>query len=191
MGRYISTMLLSWLGWRIVTAYEALPPKYVLIAVPHTSNWDFPVGLLARSALGLDIRYVGKASLFRPPLGWLFRWLGGYPVDRSRSTGYVDAVVDVFNEKEAFAMCIAPEGTRSRVDKLKSGFYYIALGAQVPIIMAGFDWQKKCITISAPFHPTGNKELDFSHIDAFFVGTTGKNPEQGYGYRREHDLAAD
>jgi 1-acyl-sn-glycerol-3-phosphate acyltransferase len=184
-------MLLRWLGWRIVTEYKALPPKYVLIAVPHTSNWDFPVGLLARSAMGLDIKYVGKASLFRPPLGWLFRWLGGYPVDRSRSTGYVDAVVDIFNEKEAFAICIAPEGTRSRVDKLKSGFYYIALGAQIPIIMAGFDWQKKCITISAPFHPTGNKELDFSHIDAFFIGTPGKNPEQGYGYRREHDLAAD
>ncbi|MEQ8707043.1 MAG: 1-acyl-sn-glycerol-3-phosphate acyltransferase [Phaeodactylibacter sp.] len=188
MGRYISKTLLRCLGWRIITEYEALPAKYLLIAVPHTSNWDFPVGLLARAALGLDIRYVGKASLFRSPLGCLFRWLGGYPVDRSRSTGYVDAVTDLFNQKETFAICIAPEGTRRRVEKLKTGFYYIALGAKVPIIMARFDWANKRITISAPFYPTGNPTLDFEEIDSFFIGTLGKNPEQSYGYRRQPDL---
>lgn len=185
----MSKLLLRGLGWRIVTAYQSLPRKYVLIAVPHTSNWDFPIGLLARAALGLDIKYIGKASLFRPPFGWLFRRLGGYPVDRSRSQGYVEAVVDIFNQKEGFAICIAPEGTRSRVDKLKSGFYYIALGAQVPIIMARFDWSNRVITVSAPFYPTGRKDLDFSSIDAFFAGTPGKNPDQSYGYRRDYDLA--
>lgn len=184
-------MILHWLGWRIDIAYSSLPPKYVLIAVPHTSNWDFPLGLLARSALGLNIKYVGKASLFRPPVGWLFRWLGGYPVERSRRTGYVEAVVDIFNRKEAFAMCIAPEGTRSRVEQLKSGFYYIALGAKVPVVMARFDWANRVITVSAPFCPSGNKALDFSHIDSFFIGALGKNPEQSYGYRRERDLAED
>lgn len=191
MGKYISTALLHWLGWRIVTEYEAIPPKYVLIAVPHTSNWDFPIGLLARSALGIDIKYVGKASLFRPPLGWLFRWLGGYPVDRRRRAGYVDAVVDIFNQKEAFAICIAPEGTRSRVGQLKSGFYYIALGAEVPIIMARFDWANRTITLSEPFQPTGDKTLDFVYIDRFFKGALGKNPTQSYGYRRERDLTKD
>ncbi|NRA51510.1 MAG: 1-acyl-sn-glycerol-3-phosphate acyltransferase [Phaeodactylibacter sp.] len=188
MGKFISAMLLKIFGWRIVSEYQALPKKYVLIAVPHTSNWDFPVGILARSALGLHIHYVGKASLFRPPFGWLFRWLGGYPVDRSQNRGYVEAIVDLFSQKESFAICIAPEGTRKKVSQLKSGFYYIARGANVPILMTRFDWHQKIITISAPFFTTSDKDRDDAFIDEFFMGTLGKNPEQSYGYRRQHDL---
>lgn len=189
MARIISLFLLRRLGWRIETQYESLPQKYVLIAAPHTSNWDFIIGLLARSALGVRINYVGKASIFRPPFGWLFRWLGGHPVDRSRSQGYVDAVVRLFKAKDAFAICIAPEGTRKRVDRLKTGFYYIAKGAKVPVLMAKFDWGCRQITVSAPFHPSGDTTGDFQQIRAFYAGAVGKHPRQGFNYRREPDLA--
>ncbi|NBC08024.1 MAG: acyltransferase [Bacteroidetes bacterium] len=183
MIRAISTQLLRWLGWQIELQYERLPPKYVLIVVPHTSNWDFPIGLLARAALQLDINYVGKASLFRPPFGALFRWLGGYPVDRSRSHGYVEAVADIFEQHQRFAICITPEGTRRRVDRLRTGFYHIAKQAKVPIVMAQFDWQHKKIVISAPFHPSSDQTADFSFIESFYRGVLGKHPELSFGYR--------
>jgi 1-acyl-sn-glycerol-3-phosphate acyltransferase len=185
MTKTISRRILRWLGWRIELPYDELPPKYVLIAVPHTSNWDFPIGLLARAALGLDIKYVGKASLFRPPFGKLFRWLGGYPVDRSRSQGYVEAVVQIFQEQERFAICIAPEGTRSRVERLKTGFYHIAKGAGVPIIMVKFDWKQRKLGISPPFYPTADQIADFEFIHQYFRGVEGKNPEYSFGYTEE------
>ncbi len=138
---------------------------------------------------GARINYVGKASLFRPPFGWFFRWLGGYPVDRSRRQGYVDAVVGLFSTQEAFAICIAPEGTRKRVSRLRTGFYYIAKGAGVPILMASFDWAHRQITVSAPFHPGEDAEEDFRQIAEFYAGAAGKYPRQGFNYRREPDLA--
>lgn len=179
MFRAISRFLLKLLGWKVVLEYDQLPEKYVFIAIPHTSNWDFPLGLLARSALGLDIKYVGKDSLFRPPVGWIFRWLGGYPVDRSQRTNYVDSVVDIFNSKEQFAICIAPEGTRKKVDQLKTGFYYIALGAGAPIVMGRLDWAHREIRLSRPFFPSGDKEADFQFIMQYFQGAKGKHPELG------------
>lgn len=181
MTKTISKLLLRLWGWRISLPASQLPPKYVLIAVPHTSNWDFPVGLLARSALGLDIKYLGKASLFESPLGRLFRWLGGYPVDRSGGLGYVETVARIFDEHESFAICIAPEGTRRKVERLKTGFYYIALQAGVPILMAKFDWQRREIGISEPFWPSSDKVADFGVIDRFFAGVRGRYAELGYG----------
>lgn len=182
MSSKFSKWLLKLWGWRIEMETPDLPDKYVVIVVPHTSSWDFPVGLLARSAMGEDIKYVGKKSLFRPPLGAIFRWLGGYPVDRSQRTHFVDAVVDVFNEKEEFAICIAPEGTRKRVDELKSGFYYIAKGAGIPIILCKFDWKDKVISFRKPFFPTDDKEADFALIYEYFEGVVGKKPEFSFRY---------
>lgn len=184
MIKAISTQLLRCLGWRIELRYDYLPPKYVLIVVPHTSNWDFPVGLLARSALGLNIKYVGKASLFRSPFGTLFRWLGGQPVDRSRRHGYVESVVAIFNQHQHFALCIAPEGTRGRVDRLKTGFYHIAKGAGVPVVMVQFDWLHKKITISDPFYPTADQAADLAFITEHYQGVLGKHPEHSFGYRK-------
>ena len=115
MFRAISKFLMRAMGWVIITEYDELPQKYVIIAIPHTSNWDFPIGIMVRSILGFDAKYVGKDSLFKTPvLGTIMRWLGGYPVDRSKSNNFVDAVVDIFNSKEEFAITIAPEGTRKR-----------------------------------------------------------------------------
>ncbi|MFN7117891.1 MAG: lysophospholipid acyltransferase family protein [Saprospiraceae bacterium] len=176
----ISKWILRVWGFKIEGRYPSEIPKMVLIEFPHTSNWDFPLGLLVRSALKLDIKYVGKASLFRFPFGGLFRWLGGYPVDRSKSTNFVDAVVDIFNEKEQFAIILTPEGTRTKVDKLKTGFYYIALGAKVPILMVKFDWSKKIVGFSEPFYPTGEYDADIIKILDYYKGVKGYNPELGY-----------
>jgi 1-acyl-sn-glycerol-3-phosphate acyltransferase len=117
--------------------------KYVIAVAPHTSWWDFPVGVLARSALHIEhARYLGKSQLFKPPFGWIFRKLGGTPVDRSSSHDMVEQVVKIFNAHDEFVLALAPEGTRQKVQKLRTGFYYIAKGAGVPIVPVGFDFEK-------------------------------------------------
>ena len=185
MKSKIARWLLKIWGWHVEFEEWPLPDKYVLIAIPHTSGWDFPVGILISRAYKLDIKYVGKKSLFRPPFGALFRWLGGYPVDRSKRTRFVDSVIDIFNEKEKFSICIAPEGTRKRVDKLKTGFYFIAKGANIPVILCKFDWANKMVGISKPFWPTDDQEADFRLIDDFFAGVAGRKPEWGYRYEAD------
>ncbi|MEZ4989368.1 MAG: lysophospholipid acyltransferase family protein [Saprospiraceae bacterium] len=173
----ISKAILKLLGWRLEVPPKPWPDKYILIVIPHTSNWDFPLGLLVRSAIGEDVRYVGKDSLFKPPFGSIFRWLGGIPVDRSKRNNFVDAVVQKVEEDDEIKICIAPEGTRKRVDKLKTGFYYIATGAEVPILLCKFDYGKKLVGISAPFYPSGDIETDFAHIYGYFDGVKGKNDD--------------
>ncbi len=190
MFNAISKWLLKLWGWKIEGEYPHHLPKFVLIVMPHTSNWDFPVGLLVRGALKADIKYVGKASLFRPPLGWLFRKLGGYPVDRSKSNNYVDAVVDIYNREERFVVTITPEGKRRRTDRLRSGFYYIALGANVPIVPVKFDWGEMVVGIGAPFYPTGDYDKEIEDILAFFKGAKGYNPEWGWGYEPDSEKQA-
>lgn len=152
----------------------------IIAVIPHTSNWDFVLGVLVRSAMKKDIKFLGKSSLFRPPYGWLFRMLGGYPVDRSKNTRLVDGVVDIFNQKERFAVAIAPEGTRKKVDRLRSGFYYIALGAKIPILLTAFDFGKKEVRFLDLFYPTGDREKDFDHIHQAFTGIEGKVPEKSF-----------
>ena len=135
---------------------------------------------MARCALKLDIKYVGKRSLFRFPFGPIFYWLGGYPVDRKVKGNFVDAVVDVFDEKEAFCICIAPEGTRKKVDKLKTGFYHIAKGAKVAIIPTKLDWEHKELTFGKPFYPTNNEKADFEFLENYFKEVKGRNPENSW-----------
>ena len=179
----ISQFILKILGWKIEGGVPGDLQKYLVVVVPHTSNWDFPLGVLARSAVRLKhLKFIGKSSLFRFPYGFIFRGLGGYPVDRSKSTGYVDAVIDIFKKEESFATTIAPEGTRSRVDKLKSGFYYIADGAKVPMILTQFDYGTKTVRFREPFYTTGDKDADMKIIDDFFRGAIGKRPKKGYLY---------
>jgi len=166
-------------GWKV---RGAVPPgllKYVMIVAPHTSNWDFMVGLAARSILRLKIKYVAKKELFRFPFGWLFKKLGGYPVDRSKNSNFVDAVVDIFKSRQEFSICITPEGTRSYVPKWKTGFYYIAVKAEIPIIMVGFNYQLKEVVLEPPFYPTGNVEKDMEFILTYYRKIPGKYPEKG------------
>ena len=147
------------------------------IAITHTSNWDLPIGLLCKFAWKLKIQWVGKSSLFRPPFGFIFRVLAGIPVDRSKSNNFVDAIVQLFNEREELQIFMAPEGTRQKVDKLKTGFYYIALEAKVPIVMIRLDFGSKNLVFSEPLYPSGDIEADFEVLNAFFKGVVGKNKE--------------
>ncbi len=166
------------LGWKLVGNFPKDLKKYVIIAAPHTSWQDFPIGILARNTSEIKINFIGKDSLFKGPFGFIFRSLGGTPVDRSQSNNLVDAIVDVFNSKEEFRLALSPEGTRKKVERWKTGFYYIAKGAKVPIVMATLDFGKKQVKISEPYYPTDDIEKDFEYFKSFYKGVLGKKPEQ-------------
>ncbi len=146
---------------------------------PHTSNWDFIIGMAARSILQLNTHFLGKKELFRFPLGIFFRQWGGLPVDRSQSGQMVEKIIDLFNQHDEFSICIAPEGTRKKTQKLKTGFYHIAYQLGIPIIMVGLDYPSKAIHIHPPFYPCGNLEKDLTFILDFFRPFRGRYPHQG------------
>jgi 1-acyl-sn-glycerol-3-phosphate acyltransferase len=174
---WISRVILGALGWRI----EGKPPaarKYVLIAAPHTSNWDFPLTLMVCFSLKIKVYWMGKASLFPPVLGAIMRWLGGIPVDRSRQGNLVQSTVNAFNQSAELIIIVPPEGTRAKVTQWKTGFYYIAQGAGVPIALGFMDYAKKLAGIETLFHPSGDIEIDLPKIQAFYNGINGKNPKQ-------------
>ena len=128
--------------------------------------------------------FVAKNSLFKVPFGWYFRWMGGAPVDRSKNNDTVSATAEVFKTREIFRLTLAPEGTRKKVTTLRSGFYYIAKKAEVPIVLIAFDFGKKEVKVSEPLWPTDDKEADFKKYEAFFEGVVGKVPENSYSTSR-------
>lgn len=174
------SILARWLfklaGWQLTGWKPSLTeaPKGIWVVVPHTSNWDFPVGLGARAATRIWIRYLGKKELFTWYAGWLFRALGGMPVDRSRNQNLVDAMAETLLSHRQLHICIAPEGTRSDVTKLKTGFYYIALKSGAPLILTGFDYLHKHVVLSNPYYVTGDYQQDMQFIYAFFSRIPGK-----------------
>lgn len=179
-------MLLFWKiywklsGWKFSGRFPHEIKKMIIIVAPHTSWRDIFAGFAARSILRMkNARFLGKKELFTGPFGWLFRWLGGTPVDRFSSHGAVEQVVEMFKENDHFLLAIAPEGTRKKVDKLKTGFYYIAKKANVPILMVGLDFSKKKMIFSEPFFATDDEAKDFDHILSFFAPIKGKHPELG------------
>lgn len=176
----ISRAILSLFGWKIEGEFRHDIPKKILVVVPHTSNWDFPLGILVRSAVRANIQFIGKDSLFKPPHGFIFRWLGGVPVDRSKSNNFVDNMIRTYNSHEKLTTVIAPEGTRKKVDRLRTGFYHIAVGAGIPMILTQFDFEHKVVRFREPFYPTGDKEADFKVIYDYFRGIKGKHPELGF-----------
>ncbi|WP_298763992.1 1-acyl-sn-glycerol-3-phosphate acyltransferase [uncultured Polaribacter sp.] len=163
------------LGWKVENGFPKDIKKFVVIAAPHTSWLDFPIAILTRMSEGIMINFIGKNALFKWPFGYFFRALGGTPVDRTKSTNMVDAVIKVFHAKEEFRLGISPEGTRKKVDKWKTGFYYIAQGAKVPIVMATLDFENKKVKVSKPIYTTGNIDEDFKVFKSFFKGVKGKN----------------
>ncbi len=167
------------LGWKLNGFFPQVD-KCVVIVVPHTHWLDFFLGLVVRKVVGEEINYIAKKSLFAPPFGWFFRWTGGAPVDRSKNSNMVESIVRIFNEKKTFRLALAPEGTRKKVEKLKTGFYHIAKSAQVPIVMVAFDFGKKEVKIGEPFYPTDNMEEDFGRIYAFYKGVMGKVREYSF-----------
>ncbi|MFT5215619.1 MAG: 1-acyl-sn-glycerol-3-phosphate acyltransferase [Glaciecola sp.] len=166
------------LGWKATgfSDFDSVK-KAVLIAVPHTSWHDFFIGILLRSAIGIETNYVGKKGLFKFPIGWFFRWLGGAPVERKNNENQVEAITRLFAEKEVFRMTMAPEGTRKKVEEWRTGFYYIAKAANVPIIMFTLDFENKENKFSKPFYSTDDKEADFKFMHKYFEGVKGKVPE--------------
>jgi 1-acyl-sn-glycerol-3-phosphate acyltransferase len=164
------------LKWQLVGTFPDLD-KCVVIVAPHTSWVDFFLGLLVRSMFNEEINYIGKDSLFRPPFGWYFRWMGGTPIDRSKSQNKVAAIVKIFNERKRFRLALAPEGTRKKVSDWKTGFYYIAKTAKVPIVMVAFDFGKKQVKVSEPQTTTENMESDLKKYREFYKGVVGKIPE--------------
>ena len=172
---WFSRMALRLTGWRVVGGAPTVP-KYVLIAAPHTSNWDFPVALMVCFALRLRVYWMGKDSLFPPLVGGVMRWLGGIPVNRARSGNLVQATVDAYNGNQRLIVIVPPEGTRSKVMRWKTGFYYIALGAGVPIALGYLDFSRKEAGLSRMFEPTGDIAADMVEIQAFYAGFSGKNP---------------
>jgi 1-acyl-sn-glycerol-3-phosphate acyltransferase len=177
MKKIAKFILQTVLGWKLESNFPQGIKKYVVIAAPHTSWQDFPIAILARMTSGTMINFIGKNSLFNGPFGFFFKGLGGTPVDRSQSNNLVDAIIEIFNSKEEFRLGLSPEGTRKKVDTWKTGFYYIAKGANVPIVMATLDFENKKIKISEPYYTTDDKEKDFNFFYSFYKNVKGKNPE--------------
>ncbi|HMO31358.1 MAG TPA: lysophospholipid acyltransferase family protein [Lacibacter sp.] len=170
-------------GWKITGRFPHEVPKMVIAVGPHTSGWDVVVGLSARHLIPIDHAYfLGKKELFDGPFGWFFRSLGGTPVDRFSSTGMVQQVAQKFADHDQFRLAMSPEGTRKRVDKLRTGFYYIAKEAGVPILLSGFDFAKKEVVLGPLIYPSADEEADFARILSFFAAVQGKYPEQGLGH---------
>lgn len=162
------------LGWKLEGKAPRGLKKAIFIVVPHTSWHDFYLGLLIRRIMQMDIKYVAKKELFRAPFGWYFKWMGGTPLDRTPGQNKVETIAKIFREKDEFLLAIAPEGTRKKVLKWKTGFYYIAKNAEVPIVMVAFDYGNKAVKFSDPFFPTWNEEQDFTKMRSFFEGVKGK-----------------
>jgi len=166
-------------GWHIEGRLPDIP-KMVLIGAPHTSNWDAILYLGVVFSLRADVHVMAKAEAFRFPVAGLFRCCGGIPVDRSKSTGLVDQMVKIFNESDKFILTIAPEGTRHQVAEWKRGFYYIAKGAGVPIVLAIVDGRHKTVRVGQVFYPTEDAEADLKAIQSHFAGATGIKPRRKY-----------
>jgi len=164
-------------GW---TVEKDLPlkEKYVLVGAPHTSNWDFPLGILGMLAMGLRFCWVGKHTIFRGPIGLMLKSIGGIPVDRRIRSSFIKQMVELFNTKENFILTIMPEGTRSKTLYWKTGFYYIALDATVPIALGYIDYREKKIGVGYSIFPSGNIEKDIVIIRKFYEGKTGRHPEK-------------
>jgi 1-acyl-sn-glycerol-3-phosphate acyltransferase len=168
------------MGWKIKGIENARIKKCVMMVMPHTSNHDFYLGIFTRGISGLEMNWVGKKELFKFPFGYYFRSVGGEPLDRSGGLNKVDAIVSIFAKKEIFRLAVAPEGTRKEVAEIRSGFYYIALKANVPIIPVAFDWGKKEVNLGEPFFPTGNYQADLQILKKHYNGVVGRIPNNAF-----------
>ena len=173
----LAIIILRIFGWRRAGQVPDYP-KFVMIAAPHTSNWDFPVGLAIILAFKVKMYWLGKEPIFKWPFGAFFKLLGGIPVIRSRSGDVVAHMLQVFKEQPRMIMVVAPEGTRKRVSHWKTGFYYMAIGANVPIVMGFIDYVRKRGGFGPTVMPTGNIEADMEKIRAFYENITAKIPDK-------------
>ncbi|EXI78955.1 MAG: 1-acyl-sn-glycerol-3-phosphate acyltransferase [Candidatus Accumulibacter appositus] len=177
--RAFSVSFLKIAGWKIEGRLPAAASKSVLIAAPHTSNWDLPYTLMVAFALRLNIYWMGKAQIFRPPFRGLMRWLGGIPVARETANNLVAASAAAITAADGpVQLIVPPEGTRSKTREWKTGFYHIAVTAQVPIVLAYMDYERKISGLGEIFVPTGDVDADIAAIKTFYAPFKGKNASQ-------------
>ncbi len=177
LAQRLAQAILKLLGWQLKVKLPTTP-KYVLIGAPHTSNWDGVFMVLVNYALNLGLNWVGKDNLFKWPIGVLMRGLGGIPVNRREHTNFTQQMVAYFEQRDKLILVLAPEGTRSKTKRWKSGFYYIALGAGVPILMATIDYEHKEIGLEKTLNPSGDLQADFEKIRAHYAPIKGKYPHK-------------
>jgi 1-acyl-sn-glycerol-3-phosphate acyltransferase len=171
-------------GWHVVLA-EPVPLHCVVVFYPHTSNWDFAIGLCAKWVVGIAFRWVGKDTLFRTPLRRLFERWGGIPVNRRQRTGFIEQMREAFAAHEDFRLVIAPEGTRSRTERWRSGFYHLALAAGVPVGLAFIDYAHREIGIGGFVELSADPEADMAALAGFYATKSGLNPRNAGPVRLE------
>lgn len=175
-------------GWEVVGKFPHQYNKLILIVAPHTSWVDILLGFAARRQLNIGhAKFMAKKELFDGPFGRFFSRLGGTPVDRSGKHGMVEQAVALFNTHEKFILAIAPEGTRKRVDKLRTGFYHIAKAAQVPILPIGFDFKNKKVILGQPLFTSTDEDGDMKKIISFFSDIQGHNPTLDLRHLRQNN----
>jgi len=175
LTRTVARTLLRLSGWRIGDDFPNLP-RFIAIAAPHTSNWDFFFGYSAIVALNIKVQWVGKHTLFKWPWGGLMRWFGGVPINRSKTEGAVEQMVAIMNSHEKFIIGLTPEGTRSRTSRWRTGFYHVAHQTGVPIVLCYFDYSRRIVGIGPTFEPTGDFEADMVEILSFYADKVPRRP---------------
>lgn len=173
---FFSTLLYKWMGWKKEISFD-FPSKYIICLAPHTSNWDFVIGQLFAKAEGIQSNFLMKKEWFVWPLGILFKKLGGIPVERSKHTSMTDRMADFAIQSKHFGLCITPEGTRKPTKDWKKGFYFIALKANLPILLFGVDYEKKLIKATKIIIPNGDVEAQMDEIKSYFKDFKGKIPD--------------
>jgi len=176
--KWLSKLYLKLIGWKTGSILSPSVKKCVLVGAPHTSNMDFPIALATLYASGVRVRFLAKKSLFKFPLGILMRVMGGIAVDRSKHSNMVDMMVDMLASSSSLVLLIPAEGTRSYVKEWKSGFYYTALGAKVPIVLGYLDYGRKTAGFGDLFFPTGDYQKDLAEIKNFYRQFTARHPEK-------------
>jgi len=173
----LSSLFLKVLGWRKAGELPAIP-KYVLIGAPHTSNWDFPITLAYAFTYKIKVFWLGKHTMFRKPFGGFLKWLGGIPIDRSKSLNTVSQSIQLYNALDKLIMVVSPEGTRKKMKHWKTGFYHIASGANVPILLGFLDFRRKLGGFGPMIIPTGDIGADMKEIRRFYASIRGKHHDR-------------
>ena len=186
LAQTLGRLVLKITGWK-VSGELPIEPRSVIIAAPHTSNWDFVFLIAATSALGVRIHWLGKDSLFNHPLGFIMHWLGGIPVNRSKRTRLVSQIAARFQTQASLHLVIPPAGTRARTDRWRSGFYHIAQSAKVPVIFGFLDYPKKLAGISKAMPLSGRLQEDMDRIRVFYADKVGKFPSMSSTIRLEEE----
>lgn len=175
--RYLALLTGKISGWK-VKGPTPQEEKFVIIGAPHSTNWDLYFAMMVKFTRRIPMNFLIKDSVFKPPIGWFIRLLGGLPVDRSKSQNLVQATIETAKREKHFALAIAPEGTRTKGNAFKMGFYHIALGAGIPLILAGVDYPNKIIQLSGPIMLTGDRDRDLQQVFDFYRPFSAKNGQK-------------